>query len=77
MHRVIIWGTGFVGKAVIKSLVSHPAYEIVAVLVNDPDKEGRDAGEIAGIDPIGVRATRDVEATLDSDRTHWVAAGSS
>ena len=28
MHRVIVWGTGFVGKAVLKSLLGHPAFSV-------------------------------------------------
>ena len=32
--------------------------------VHSPEKEGRDAGELADIDPIGVAATNDVDAIL-------------
>ena len=64
MRRVIVWGTGFVGKAVLHSLLGHPEYEIVAVLVNDPAKEGRDVGDLLGTEKMGIRATRDIEATL-------------
>ncbi len=63
-HRVVIWGTGFVGKMVIRELADHPAFEIAGVIVNDPDKHGVDAGEIAGIGPIGVSASTDAEAVL-------------
>ena len=61
MFRVIVWGTGFVGKAVLKSLLGHPNYEIVGVIVNDPAKDGRDIGEILGIAPVGLIASRDVD----------------
>jgi 4-hydroxy-tetrahydrodipicolinate reductase len=64
MFRVIVWGTGFVGKAVLRSLLGHPEYEIVGVLVNDPAKDGLDVGEILGSRPTGLRATRDAQATL-------------
>jgi len=63
-HRVIVWGTGFVGKMVIRELVEHPDFELVGVIVNAAEKHGRDAGEIAGIAPIGLRATRDAPAAL-------------
>jgi 4-hydroxy-tetrahydrodipicolinate reductase len=63
-HRVILWGTGFVGKMVIRELAEHPAFELAGVIVNDPAKDGVDAGEIAGIDPIGVSASTDAEAVL-------------
>ena len=42
--RVIVWGTGFVGLSVLRNLITHPAYEVVGVLVNDPAKDGRDVG---------------------------------
>lgn len=67
MYRVIVWGTGFVGQAVLRSLIGHPEYEIVAVLVHDPAKEGRDVGEILGGPALGLYARRDVETTLALD----------
>ena len=67
MYRVIVWGTGFVGKAVLHSLIGHPEYEIVGVIVNDPAKDGRDLGELLGTKELGLRATRDIEATLALD----------
>jgi 4-hydroxy-tetrahydrodipicolinate reductase len=62
--RVVVWGTGFVGKMVIAEIVPHPAFKLVGVGVSDPDKVGRDAGEICGLDPIGVTATDDVDALV-------------
>ena len=40
--RVVVWGTGFVGKMVIPEIVRHPAFELVGVGVSNPDKVGRD-----------------------------------
>jgi hypothetical protein len=62
--RVVVWGTGFVGKMVIPEIVRHPRFELVGVGVSNPDKVGLDAGEICGIGPIGVVATDDVEALI-------------
>ena len=63
-HRVIVQGTGFVGKMVIRELAQHPDFELVGCVVSDPGKDGRDAGEIAGIGPIGVEASTDFDAAL-------------
>ena len=63
-HRVIVWGTGFVGKMVLEEILGHPDFELAGVIVNDPAKHGRDVGEILGRDPIGVVATTDVDAAL-------------
>ena len=49
---------------VIPEVLRHPAFELVGVGVSDPDKVGRDVGEICGIDPIGITATDDLEALI-------------
>ncbi len=63
--RVIVWGTGFVGKMVIAEIVKHPLFELVGVGVSNPDKVGRDVGEICGLpEPVGITATDDVDALI-------------
>ena len=59
--RIVVWGTGFVGSMIIAEVVKHPGFELVGVGVHDPGKVGRDAGELAGIGPIGITATDSVE----------------
>jgi hypothetical protein len=66
-HRVIVWGTGVVGKLVIRELLDHPEFELAAVIVHDPAKNGADAGELAGREPAGLKAITDVEAALAVD----------
>lgn len=63
-HRVIVWGTGFVGKAVLRSLAGHPGFEIAGVIVNDPAKDGKDLGELLGEGRTGIVATRDAARAL-------------
>lgn len=55
--RVVVWGTGNVGRPAIRAVISHQNLELVGVVVANPDKVGRDAGDIAGVDPVGVLAT--------------------
>jgi hypothetical protein len=65
MISTVVWGTGNVGRAAIRAVEAHPALELVAVLVHDPAKVGRDAGELAGLDhELEVRASDDIEAVL-------------
>ena len=66
-HKVIVWGTGVVGKLVIRELLDHPAFELAGVIVHDPAKNGVDAGVLIGSSPCGVVATTDVASALDSD----------
>lgn len=72
-YRVVQWATGHVGKVSIRHFVENPAYDLVGVLVTNPKKVGKDAGEIAGIGPVGVTATDDVEAivAMDADCVHF------
>jgi 2,4-diaminopentanoate dehydrogenase len=58
--RVVVWGTGFVGRMVIAEIVRHPDFELVGVGVHDPGKVGVDAGELCGIGAVGVTATDDI-----------------
>ena len=62
--RVIQWATGGVGRAAIQAIVSHPELVLVGAYVHAPEKRGRDAGELAGVGPLGVAATGDVDALL-------------
>ena len=62
--RVVVWGTGFVGKMVIPEILRHPRFELVGVGVSNPDKVGLDVGEICGIGPIGLTAADDTEALI-------------
>ena len=63
--RVIVWGTGNVGRAAIRAVHAHPALELTAVVVRDPDKVGRDAGDLADLGALtGVAATDDLDGVL-------------
>lgn len=66
-YQVIVWSTGQVGKQAIQAVVSHPQLELVGLWVHSEEKEGKDAGELAGIEPLGVSATRDAKALLEMD----------
>ena len=67
--RVVQWGSGNVGRSAIATVSARPDMELVGLLVKNSAKAGLDAGELAGIGPIGVSATDDVDAivALDAD----------
>lgn len=75
--RVVVWGTGNVGRTAIRTVCSHRRLELVDVVVASPAKVGRDAGDLADIDPIGVIATDDASAVLDRrpDAVVYAASG--
>jgi 4-hydroxy-tetrahydrodipicolinate reductase len=64
-YRVVAWSTGNVGRNAIAGIDARPDLELVGVWVSNPDKAGRDAGELAGLGrSLGVTATTDVEQLL-------------
>jgi 2,4-diaminopentanoate dehydrogenase len=62
--RIVQWTTGNVGRQSVIAIARNPALELVGCYAWSPDKVGRDAGELCGIDPLGVTATDDVGALL-------------
>ena len=49
--------TGNVGTEMIKRIQHHPDLELIGLHCYSPEKIGKDAGEIVGLDPVGVKAT--------------------
>ena len=62
--RVVQWTTGNVGRRSIRAIVANSALELVGCYVFSEDKDGKDAGELAGLDPVGIKATRDASSLL-------------
>jgi 2,4-diaminopentanoate dehydrogenase len=63
-RRVVVWSTGGVGSNAIRAVAQRADLELVGVWVHTPEKVGRDAGELAGIGPLGIAATSDVDALI-------------
>jgi 4-hydroxy-tetrahydrodipicolinate reductase len=64
-YRVVQWSTGNVGRHALAGIDAHPDLDLVGLFVSNPDKVGRDAGELAGLGrSLGVAATSDVDALL-------------
>ena len=73
-YRVIQWCTGVVGSASLKHFIENPIFELVGVLVTNPDKVGKDAAELVGLSTrTGVLATNDVEQIIatQADGVHF------
>jgi hypothetical protein len=62
--RVVQWTTGNVGRESVKAIAVNPHLELVGCYAWSQDKVGVDAGVLAGIEPLGVAATDDVDALL-------------
>jgi 2,4-diaminopentanoate dehydrogenase len=62
--RVVQWSTGGLGAIAIRAIAERPDLELVGVWVHGSDKQGRDAGELAGGRRLGIAATGDADALL-------------
>lgn len=58
------WTTGNVGKSSVAAITANPALELIGCYAWSPEKVGRDVGELAGIAPLGITATDDIDALL-------------
>ena len=76
-YRVIQWSTGNVGRHALRGILAHPDLRLVGLWVHGKDKVGRDAGELCGVGPVGVKATDDADAllALEADCVSYTATG--
>ncbi len=76
-HRVVVWSTGGIGSIAIRAIHQRPNLDLVGVWVHSPEKDGKDAGELANGDPIGLAATTDADAliALKPDCIVYAASG--
>ena len=76
--RIVQWGTGNVGKHALRAIAERPDFELVGLRVYNPDKVGKDAGELLDQAPLGVLATDDIGEILaiDADCVCYTSLGS-
>jgi 2,4-diaminopentanoate dehydrogenase len=63
--RVAHVGTGNVGRLALSELITNPAFELTGLCVSSPEKVGKNAGTLAGVDvSSGISAVDDLDAVL-------------
>src|SRR3954451_6469961 len=63
--RVVVWSTGTIGRHAIAGVDAHPLLELVSGWTSTDAKEGKDAGELAGLGrELGIKATTDRDALI-------------
>jgi 2,4-diaminopentanoate dehydrogenase len=63
--RVAHVGTGNVGRLALSELIANPAFKLTGLCVSSPEKVGKDAGTLAGVDvSTGISAVDDLDAML-------------
>lgn len=63
--RVAHLGTGTTGREALRGIIAHPDLELVTLWVSAPDKVGRDAGELIGLERVGIPAVGSLDEALD------------
>lgn len=63
-YRVVQWATGNIGLRALRCVIEHPRLDLVGVYVYGEAKVGCDAGEMCGLAPVGVKATRSIDDIL-------------
>jgi hypothetical protein len=61
VYNVVQWATGNVGVQSLRALVADPRFAVVGGYVYDPGKAGKDLGDLADVDPLGVAATNNAD----------------
>lgn len=66
-YKVIIWGLGSVGRSALQIILLRKTLNLVGVFDVDPNKVGKDAGEIFGFEKAGVIVSNDADSILALD----------
>ena len=64
MYKVVVCGTGNVGRHALRAIVEHPQLELAGVRAFSAAKRGLDAGELIGTAPLGVTAVTELDEVL-------------
>ena len=66
-YRVIQWATGATGSYALRSIIQDSTLELAGLYVHSDEKNGMDAGEFCRMNPVGVKATNDIETIMAID----------
>ena len=67
-YRVVHWGTGNAGRLALRGIINNPELELVGLYAWNPEKVGKDAGELCDLGPTtGITAIGDVDELLAID----------
>lgn len=63
-YRVVQWATGNIGTRSLRAVIEHPQMQLAGLYAHSKDKVGRDAGELCGLAPVGIRATNSIDEII-------------
>ena len=62
--KVVQWTSGGVARQAVRAIVSDTRMELVGMFAFSKEKVGQDAGELCGLDPLGLGATDEIEKLI-------------
>jgi hypothetical protein len=66
MIKTVHIGIGPIGKKIVKYAVERGYFNIVGAVDPDPDKAGKDLGELCGINPLGITVSSNLDEAIKS-----------
>lgn len=63
-YKIVVWGPGNMGQIAIWEATQNPSLELVGVYCYSESKHGVDAGELIGIDKMGVTISSDADTVM-------------
>ena len=66
-YKVVQWTTGYTGIYALKYILLNPALKLVGLKCFSAEKVGKDAGDLCGLPPVGIRATTSTDELLKLD----------
>jgi len=74
-YRIVVWGTGSVGKVCLREVLDRPELELVGVYGYNKSKIGKDAAEMVGRPSCGILITQSIDdvIALKPDCVLWTA----
>ena len=76
--KIIQWATGNIGARSLRAVIEHPGMELAGLWVSSPEKLGRDAAALCGLDhDVGTAATDSIDSlvALDADCVLYMRQG--
>ena len=70
--RVVQWGLGAMGRGMAQLITTKEGLELVGAIDVNPALDGKDVGEVLGVDPLDVKVTTDPSSILDSSKVDVV-----
>ena len=68
MIDIIHVGIGPIGQKMVRYAVGRDCFNIVGAVDPDPDKAGKDLGELCGINPLGVIVSSNLDDAIKSEK---------